>query len=495
MKRGRDQTEDIGGIERKTTTKKRNLGEEDVDHVATYIAQFVTKDGEPTGPKLSVPVNITKSQLSLLLNNHILNNDEEMPYSFFLDDKEIEDELLGSVTDDTNTEDTIQIVYVPQAIFKVRAVSRCVSSIEGHSEAILIVNFSPDGELLTTGSGDTTIKLWETSTHMPITECARHTNWVMCLAWAPDSEKFISGSLDKSIILWNREGEATQTFRGHRQCVNALSWEPVHRNPECRKFVSGSKDGTAKVWDIGSRTAVRTIGNHTKSVTAVRWGGEGLIYTASQDMTIKVWDERDSKLVRVLKDHAHWVNTISLNTDYVLRTGAFDHTGVRYSDPLEAQQKALERYNAVKGNQSEILVSGSDDCTAYLYRPAESKKPFERLVGHSKPINIVSFSPDGNLIGTASFDRNVKLWTATGAHLGTCRGHVQEVFQMSWSADSRMIVTGSNDSTLKLWDVKTKKQKLELPGHADSVYSVDWSPNGEYVASGSKDRHVKIWRH
>lgn len=70
------------------------------------------------------------------------------------------------------------------------------------------------------------------------------------------------------------------------------------------------------------------------SVTCVKWGGEGLIYTASQDRSIKVHTP-EGKLVRVLMGHAHWVNTLSLNTDYVLRTGAFDHTGKQYDDPEE----------------------------------------------------------------------------------------------------------------------------------------------------------------
>lgn len=48
-------------------------------------------------------------------------------------------------------------------------------------------------------------------------------------------------------------------------------------------------------------------------------------------------------------------------------------------------------------------------------------------VGHGKLINIVSFSPDGNLFATASFDKNIKLWTKTGKHLTTFRGHVADV--------------------------------------------------------------------
>lgn len=59
-----------------------------------------------------------------------------------------------------------------------------------------------------------------------------------------------------------------------------------------------------------------------------------------------------------MKKHGHWVNNLSLNTDYACRTGSCDHTGVVITDPIQSQKRALERYNAVKGEACEILASG-----------------------------------------------------------------------------------------------------------------------------------------
>ena len=60
----------------------------------------------------------------------------------------------------------------------------------------------------------------------------------------------------------------------------------------------------------------------------MKWGGVGLLYTCSRDRTIKVWAVDGSgrsqhKLVRTLTGHAHRINSLALNCDYVLRTGAF----------------------------------------------------------------------------------------------------------------------------------------------------------------------------
>lgn len=242
------------------------------------------------------------------------------------------------------------------------------------------------------------------------------------------------------------------------------------------------------------RKCVICLSGHTLAVTCVKWGGDGMIYTGSQDCTIKVWETSQGKLIRELKGHGHWVNSLALSTEYILRTGAFDHTRKTYSSPEEMKEAALARYNQMKGNAPERLVSGSDDFTMFLWEPALSKHPKARMTGHQQLVNHVYFSPDGQWLASASFDKSVKLWNGiTGKFVASFRGHVGPVYQISWSADSRLLLSGSKDSTLKVWDIRTQKLKQDLPGHADEVFSVDWSPDGEKVASGGKDRVLKLW--
>lgn len=466
------------------------------------FAQFKSESGETLGVPIELTLNVTVEKLQLICNA-LLQTEEKIPYIFFIDDTEIvntlENALLGKKIE---IENVLEIIYVPQAVFKVRAVTRCTSSIPGHAEAVISAAFSPDGRYLASGSGDTTVRFWDINTETPQYTCNGHKNWVLCISWSPDGHKLASGCKSGQIFIWdpNTGKQLGRTLTGHTQWITWISWEPLHRNSECRRLATSSKDSTIRIWDTFFGHTLFTLSGHTKSVTCVKWGGTGLIYTSSQDTTIKVWRDNDGVLCRTLKGHGHWVNILALNTDYVLRTGTFDPSKAHslYNNNFtndELATKAAERYNIAKGNEPEKLVSGSDDFTLFLWNPEIDKKPIFRMTGHQQLVNDIKFSPDTRLIASASFDKSVKLWDGkTGKYLAAFRGHVQAVYQISWSADSRLLVSGSADSTLKVWEIKTKKLLMDLPGHADEVYAVDWNPNGLHVVSGGKDKVIKIWR-
>ena len=485
----------------------KGVAEGGKEAVGSIIAQFESAEGESSGPQLDVPSDTTKEQLEVILNQ-LLENDDPVPYSFNIGEHSV-DKDLSTAIGDLSTETAIKIVYHPQAVFRVRAVTRCSSTLPGHAEAMLSSMFSPCGKYLATGAGDNNVRLWETSTELPKSKCAAHKDWVLCIAFSPCGKFVLSGGKDGLLALWTtdtkeKEPSPLRTMKAHtggKPWINAVAWEPMHsasggvNGGISARFASASKDGTVKIWERANGRCHGTLGGHSSSVTCLKWGGDGLIYSGSQDRSVKVWAPNELKLVRSLEGHAHWINCLALNTDAAMRSGAHDHKGQCPSDVHEQIANATDKYMKVKGSGGEVLASGSDDFTLFLWKPTEGKRAIVRMTGHVQLVNACAFSPDGATLASASFDGSVRLWDGrTGKFRATLRGHVGCVYQLAWSQDSRLLCSGSKDSTVKVWQVDKKKMLEDLPGHADEVYTVDWSPDGERVCSGGKDRNLKIWR-
>jgi ribosome assembly protein 4 len=486
--------------------------------------QFVDQStGKATGPAVSIPVkDASVRNLETLLNTLQGNESgESLPYRFFFrNDREgaesdvldVQSDLYTSVLKPgyKSTEDHIILQYTPQAVFRVRAVSRCSAAISGHGEAILATSFSPEGGArVATGSGDNTARIWDCDTGTPMHTLKGHTSWVLAVAWSPDGKLLATGSMDNTVRLWDpKSGEALGgPLKGHTKWITSLAWEPYHHQAQGKpRLASASKDGTVRIWDVPLRRVEQTLSGHKSSVTCVRWGGIHRIYTSSQDKTIKIWNTRSWNCLHTLTSHVHWVNHLALSTEFTLRTSYHDHTG-KVPEPTEERvAKAKKRYEdsaRQEGRVTERLISASDDNTIFLWDPSAidpnsktTPKPLARLLGHQKQVLHVSFSPDGLYIASASFDNSVKLWNARdGKFITNLRGHVGAVYMVAWSSDSRLLASASKDTTVKVWDVRTGKLKEDLPGHKDEVFALDWSQDGKCVVSGGKDKAVRLWKH
>jgi ribosome assembly protein 4 len=516
-------------VNKNKIAKKEEINQSSLDKEMDYPSQIVTKlvsiQGEELGSELTIPIQTNILDLNVMMNK-LKKVEETQSYVFLIDNIEIKNNILDTIKKipNFNSETVLKIIYRPESLFSVKPLSRASSTMEGHTDSILAVQYSPDGKQLASGGGDCTVRFWDTDTETPLFDSislenneepvASHSNWVLCLSFSPCGTMLASGAVDGVFIVWNPNTglPLTRAIKAHSKWITSLAWKPLHLDEDCKYMLTTSKDGYLKIWNVKTGHCHLSVGAHEDSITKAIWSGENFIYTCSQDKLIKVWDEKGIP-VQILKGHAHWINTMTINTEFILRTGCYDSADSAnndkkiqfYNDPINRtgenralmHQHANRRYKAFKEkiNASEKIVTGSDDFTLILWDPLNSDKPVSRMTGHQGLVNHVCFSPDTFYLASASFDKSIKVWNGhTGVFLFNLRGHVGPVYQIAWSPDSRMLLSGSKDTTLKCWNIKVKRLMHELPGHADEVYCVDWSPDGEKAVSGSKDRRLRIWK-
>ncbi|KAL2864150.1 putative chromatin assembly factor 1 subunit B [Aspergillus lucknowensis] len=133
------------------------------------------------------------------------------------------------------------------------------------------------------------------------------------------------------------------------------------------------------------------------------------------------------------------------------------------------------------------------------------------LVKHTQAVNVVRFSPKGEMLASAGDDGNVLLWVPselqTQPGLGEdrsddretwrvkhmCRSSGAEIYDLAWSPDGVFIITGSMDNIARIYNAQTGQMVRQIAEHSHYVQGVAWDPLNEFVATQSSDRSVHIY--
>lgn len=168
------------------------------------MVDLVDVSGKSLGQTFVLKFDTTTDKLNLLLRSEL--KDRENDFSFYYRHYELRNSLKELLTEfrtgDLETEKTLRISYVPDSLVGIRPITRISSSLEGHTQSVLDVAFSPNNRFLASCSGDKTVRLWDVPTETPVHKFeGLHRNWVLVLEWSQDSRRLVSGDYNGLIVI------------------------------------------------------------------------------------------------------------------------------------------------------------------------------------------------------------------------------------------------------------------------------------------------------
>ncbi|CAD8169269.1 unnamed protein product [Paramecium pentaurelia] len=306
--------------------------------------------------------------------------------------------------------------------------------LEGHSDQVVTVCFSPNGTTLASGSEDKSIRLWDVKTGQQKFKLDGHSHAVLSLCFSPDETTLASGSEDKSIRLWDvKTGQLKFKLDGHTHAVLSLCFSPDETT-----LASGSEDKSIRLWDVETGQQKFKLDGHNDSVQSVCFSSDGTkLASGSLDKSIRIWNVELGQVKAKLNGHKDSVLSVCFSPD------------------------------------DTALASGSCDKEIFLW-DVKTGKRMKQFFGHTHFIQSICFSPNGTTLASGSVDKSIRLWDVkTGQQKAKFDSHSGTVYSVCFSPDGNTLASGSSDMSIRLWDIQTSNEILPSNNNHTGILGTD----------------------
>ena len=376
---------------------------------------------------------------------------------------------------------------------------REVMALSEHEYGVNTAVWSQDGSQLLTGDGNGVVRLWDgrngrlarvvTELQVPVVE----------IIWLPGGQQFLLLDASDTLSVWRvDDGELVREMREHTDALWSLTWAE-----KGERLAVASANGTIRVWQPREGEGATIVPAHEYGVFGIDWSEqENRLISVGGDDQMKVWDTMDWQLLETINNSdviESSVSSLDLSSDDErLVVGDIDG-GVWILSVADQEEETSwsaqdEPISMVAWSpEMDLVASASRDGTVLVWVVADYE-PMALLAGHSDAVTAIAWSPDGERLASASFDQTVQVWDVEDGDVEfVMEGHHELVTAVAWSPNGEIIASGGWDNVVRLWDAETGRPLAKLEGHVAAVVSLAWSSNGAFLASSSEDGTVQIW--
>ncbi|KAF9172302.1 ubiquitin-protein transferase activating protein [Mortierella sp. AD010] len=270
----------------------------------------------------------------------------------------------------------------------------------------------------------------------------------------------IAIGLDKSVFIWDAESghaESLVTLTGNTDAVASVSWAC-----DGLYLAIGTFDGDTQIWDIETKTKVRSMAGHIARVGVLAWD-KHILSSGCRDGSIWNHDVRvQNHKVAELSNHTNEVCGLSWRAD---------------------------------GQQ---LASGGNDNLVNIW-DVRSTVPKYTKSNHTAAVKALAWCPwQNNLLasGGGTYDKQIHFWnTTTGARVNTLNTGSQ-VTSIVWSTEYKEFMSshGFPDNNISVYGYPSMNKIIDIPAHDSRILHTALSPDGQTVATVASDENLKFWK-
>ena len=338
--------------------------------------------------------------------------------------------------------------------------------------AVETLSISHDGALIAGAGSDGLVKVWEVNTGRLI-NTFRHNAWVNSIAFSPTENILASSSEDTTVKLWNAiTGTEILTIES-TGIISAMAFSPDGKTLAWNDTTGAD---TIHLWDVATRSSIAVYENSAGlniGSIALSPDNKTFVTVDAQYDIVKVWDINTGNTI----DLGHiGLTPISFSPDStMLATGGTK--GVKLWDVNTRRNIANI---PVKPSSQVRFVSFSPDGRTLAYRVSGEK--LTRLwdvttqtqtgIIENPSVDYWAFSPDGKTLASTA-GRIITLWdVVTGQQIATLEGPLDRVRHITYSPDGNTLASASWDRTVRLWDIATN-QNIETFEGEKAAFSPD----------------------